>query len=169
MKIKSVIAFILAAAMSLCLVGCGANPPSEEPTPETASLDVINPCGESFTEKDNDLVQYKSSVSNVQFEYQSYYKYENNYASISNINVDDESFTVNANGYVDFNIICIKNRSKNMKIGYTAYDADGDVVRKTYMMAKLDDVKEGETVKTIRFDFPYNAVKVVFHDYIETE
>lgn len=170
MNKKALISLVLVFAMCICFAACGSGAPSGEPVSESSALQVVNPRGETYTENEDDEdVLYKSTVSNVQFEYPSYLKYENNYASVKNIVIDEDSYTVNANGYIDFDIISIKNKSKDIKIGYTAYDADGDVVRKTYMLIKLDGVKEGDTVESIRFDFPYNAVKVVFYDYVEAE
>ncbi len=50
-------------------------------------------------------------------------------------------------------------RSQDMKIGYTAYDKDGNVVRDIYFSVPMKGTKKGDIVENRRIDFPREAVK----------
>ena len=58
---------------------------------------------------------------------------------------------------------------QDMKIGYTAYDKDGNVVRDIYFSVPMKGTKKGDIVENRRIDFPREAVKIVFHDYVESK
>lgn len=103
-------------------------------------------------------------TTDVEFEVQSYYKCGDNYASIENIRFDDSIIASNANGFVDLRMVYVGNNNTKFRIAYKAYDANGKVVRNTFVMAKLDGVKSGDVVTGVRFDVPYNTVKVVFEE-----
>ena len=52
---------------------------------------------------------------------------------------------------------------------YVAYDAQGKIVRNTYISVPLKGVKSGDVVEHRRFDFPRETVKIVFSNYVEAE
>ena len=54
-----------------------------------------------------------------------------------------------------------------MKIGFIGYDAEGNVVRDSFILVPLKGVKKGELVEDRRLDFPRECVKIVFCDYVE--
>ena len=174
---KSAVAiFLVLVFASLCLFGC-SNIPDEPATTKLENFSYVNPYGETVAAPDNldELegqtypVQYVETVNKIECVLSSYYVYGNTVAEIVSIELDDDGFSVNADGRADVKITAIGSRKNNMKIGYTAYDKDGNIVRDTYILAKLDDVKEGDIVEKRRFDFPRETVKIVFHDYVEPE
>jgi hypothetical protein len=65
-------------------------------------------------------------------------------------------------------MIYIEDKNQNMYIGYNAYDANGEILKTSYLLIDLDGVRSGKTVKEIRFDIPYETVKVEFFDYVES-
>lgn len=145
---------VVAFAFSSC-----AKVPTEEVTTGTEAYTLVNNYpspSESKTESD------------VEFAFQSYYSYKGNYASISNVRFDEDDMTVNAKGFVDVKMIYIEDKNQNMYIGYNAYDANGEILRTSYLLIDLDGVRSGKTIKEIRFDIPYETVKVEFFDYVES-
>lgn len=122
---------------------------------------VTDKNGEAVTEK-AESTSKATSIYDVEFQTSSYYKCGENYCSISNIRFDDTAIAANAYGFVDFNMSYVGDRNAKMRIKYVAYDADNNIVRDSFVMAKLDGVKSGDTVTGARFDIPYNTVKVVF-------
>lgn len=122
---------------------------------------VTDKNGEAVTEK-VESTSKSTSIYDVEFQTSSYYKCGENYCSISNIRFDDTAIAANAYGFVDFNMSYVGDRNAKMRIKYVAYDADNNIVRDSFVMAKLDGVKSGDTVTGARFDIPYNTVKVVF-------
>ena len=64
-------------------------------------------------------------------------------------------------------MMAIGSRKDDMKIGFTAYDKNGEVVRRNHILIELDGVKDGELCEDRRFDFPRETVKIVFYDYVE--
>lgn len=146
---------ILSLAFSSC-----AKIPTEEVTTGTEAYTLVNNYPSSSTET--------KIESDIEFTFQSYYNYKENYASVSNIRFDEDDMTVNAKGFVDVKMIYITDKSQDMYIGYNAYDANGGVLRSSYLLVDLDGVRNGKTVENIRFDVPYNTVKVEFFDYVES-
>ena len=168
--------FLVLVTVTLCFFGC-SNIPEEPATSETMVQSYVNPYGATAappvnidpTEGGTTLpVQYVETTNNVEFVLNSYYVYKNSVAKITNVVLEDDGFSLNADGFADVEIMGIGSRKEGMKIGYTAYDAEGNVVRTSHILAKLDgDVKEGETLTERRFEVPRTTVKIVFHDYIE--
>jgi zona occludens toxin (predicted ATPase) len=167
--------FFVLVTVTLCFFGC-SNIPEEPATTETIIQSYVNPYGETAAAPINvdptsdgatAPVQYVEKTNNVEFVLSSYYVYKNSVAKINNIQIEDDGISISANGYADVEMIAIGSKKENMKIGYTAYDKDGNVVRKNYVLANLDGVKEGEICKERRFMIPRDAVKVVFSDFVE--
>ena len=167
--------FLVLVTVTLCFFGC-SNIPDEPATTETLIQSYVNPFGETAappvnvdpTEGGTTIpAQYVETVNNVEFVLSSYYIYKNSVAKITNIKLEDDGISLNADGYADVEIIDIGSRKEDVKIGFTAYDKDGKVVRTSYLLADLDGVKKGETCSERRFDFPRDTVKIVFHNYIE--
>lgn len=175
---KSLISVILAmTVIALCFFGCKSNIPEEPATTGSADFSYVNPYGQTAPDPENVTpsegqtfpVVYVETVNNVEIVLSDYYVYGNSVAKIKDIELKDDGISINADGYADVEMTAIGSRKDDMKIGYIAYDADGKVVRDTYVLVPLKGVKKGETVENRRFDFPREAVKIVFMDYVEEE
>ena len=154
--VSLVLIMVVAFAFSSC-----AKVPTEEVTTGTETYTLINNNNtSSSTETKTD--------NNVEFVFQSYYKYKGNYASVSDVRFETEDTTENAKGYVDVKMVYIEEKNDDMAIGYKAYDANGEVLRNSYLLVDLDGVRNGKTIENIRFDIPYETVKVEFFDYSES-
>lgn len=171
-KIISILLVVTFAA--LCLFGC-SNIPDEPPVTSVEKFSYINPNGATVPVADNakpgdpeQPVRYVETLNEVEFVFNSYYVYGNSVGTITDLELIDDGFALNVDAYADIRMDGIGSRSNGMKIGYTAYDKDGKVIRESHMLALLDGVKEGDICEERRFDFPRETVKVVFHDYIET-
>lgn len=172
---KSIISiFLVLATVCLCFFGC-SNIPEEPATTKVEKHSYVDPYGETAPAAENadefegqDIpVKYIETVNNVEIVLSSYYVYGNSVAKINNIEIIDYGISHTANGYADVEIMGIGSRKDGMKIGYTAYDAKGEVVKDVFVLASLEDAKEGDVVEKRRFEVPRDAVKIVFHDYIE--
>ncbi len=174
---KSSIALLLIlATFTLCFFGCKSNIPEEPATSNAVVHSYVNPFGETVAAPENIdpteggttlPAQYVETINNVEIVFSSYYVYGNSVAEITNVVLDDDGFSVNAKGYADVKITAIGSRQDDMKIAYVAYDEAGEVVRRSHILADLKGVKEGDTVTERRLDFPREAVKIVFYNYIE--
>lgn len=171
---KKVISILLVVTFAaLCLFGC-SNIPDEPPVTSAEKFTYVNPNGATVPVAENanpndpeQPVRYIETINEVEFIFSSYHVYGNSVGTITDIEIDDDGFSLNVNAYADIRMDGIGSRNKGMKIGYTAYDKDGQVVRESHLLALLDGVKEGDTCEERRFDFPREAVKIVFHDYVE--
>ncbi len=160
------------------LASCG-RVPTGEITTSTEKFSFENPLGnkaETVSEKeeaeqaDEEPGENTSAASkdgNMDVITHSYYKYGENYASISAVHVDSGNFTVSLFGKLDVKVIRIGSRSSDMLIGYKAYDASGELIRDTYVKADLKGAFPGKTIKDVVFDVPYNTAKLEFTDYVE--
>ncbi len=167
--------FLVLVTVTLCFFGC-SNIPDEPATTDTMTATYINPLGATAAPPVNvdpteggttTPVQYVETTNNVEFVLSSYYVYKNSVAKINSVYVEDDGFSLNADGYAEVEMIAIGSKKDNMRIAYTAYDANGKVVRESYILATLDGVKEGDVCKDRRFEVPRDAVKIVFSNYIE--
>ncbi len=167
--------FLVLVTVALCFFGC-SNIPEEPATSEAVVQSYVNPYGATAAPPVNIdptaggttiPVQYVETTNNVELVLNSYYVYNNSVAKITNIALEDDGFSLRASGYADVEMTAIGSRKEGMKIGFTAYDKNGEVVRTNHIFVKLDGVKEGEICTERRFDFPRDTVKIVFHDYIE--
>lgn len=167
--------FLVLVTVTLCFFGC-SNIPEEPATSETAVYSYVNPYGETAAPPVNidptaggttAPVQYVETTNNVEIVLSSYYVYKNSVAKLDNIQIEDDGVSVRASGFADVEMIAIGSKKEGMKIGFTAYDKDGNIVRRNHIKADLDGVKKGEIVAERRFDFPREAVKIVFHNYVE--
>jgi hypothetical protein len=175
---KSFISIILATAVIvLCFFGCKSNNIPEVPaTTGSANYTYIDPYGQTApdpvnvepSEGQTFPVRYVETINNVEIVISDYFVYGKTVASIKDIHLEDDGISVNADGYAEIEVSAIGSRKDDMKIAYVAYDDAGKIGRNTYVFVPLDGVKKGETVKR-RFDFPRDAVKIVFMDYVETE
>lgn len=169
---KSVISILLVlAAVTLCLFGC-SNVPKEPATTTIENHSYVNPYGETVAAPQNaenhDKVQYLETVNDVEFVMSSYYVYNNCVAKITGITLEYDVMQANEiTGLASVEIMGKSLGEDFMKIGYTAYDKDGKVVRNTLFQASLDGAGKGDTVEKCVLDFPEETVKVVFHDYVE--
>lgn len=175
---KSLISVILAmTVIALCFFGCGSNIPEEPATTGSANYSYVNPYGQTApdpvnvepSEGQTFPVSYIETVNDVEIVLADYYVYGNSVAKINDIELKDDGISINADGYADVEVMEIGSRKDDIKIGFVAFDAKGTVVRDSYILVPLDGVKKGETVERRRFDFPREAVKIVFMDYVEEE
>ena len=167
--------FLVLVTVTLCFFGC-SNVPEEPVTSETMVQTYVNPYGATAappvnidpTEGGTTIpVQYVETTNNVELVLNSYYVYKNSVAKITNIELEDDGFSLRASGYADVEMMAIGSRKDDMKIGFTAYDKNGEVVRRNHILIELDGVKDGELCEDRRFDFPRETVKIVFYDYVE--
>lgn len=167
--------FLVLVTVTLCFFGC-SNIPEEPVTSETMVQTYVNPYGATAappvnidpTEGGTTIpVQYVETTNNVELVLNSYYVYKNSVAKITNIELEDDGFSLRASGYADVEMMAIGSRKDDMKIGFTAYDKNGEVVRRNHILVSLDGVKEGEICEDRRFDFPRETAKIVFYDYVE--
>lgn len=168
--------FLVLICVALCFFGC-SNVPKEPATTTAVNHSYANPYGETVAPPANAdpessttaAVQYLETVNNVECIMSSYYVFGNSVATITDIKMEYEAFSAfEGNGYADVEImgIGLGAREDGMKIGYTAYNAAGESIRSSFLLAKLEDVSKGDTVAECRFDFPADTVKIVFHDYV---
>ena len=113
--------------------------------------------------------QFVETINNVEVVFGSYYVYGKNAAKITSVDLRDTGISYNADGFVNVELLTVGSRSQDMKIGYTAYDKDGNVVRDIYFSVPMKGTKKGDIVENRRIDFPREAVKIVFHDYVESK
>ncbi len=167
--------FLVLATIALCFFGC-SNVPEEPATTNTATVTYVNPFGataappvnaDSADGETTAPVVYVETTNNVEFVLSSYYVYKNSVAKINNIVIEDDGFSLNADGYADVEMIAVGSRKENMRIAYIAYDAQGNVVKNSYILTKLDGVKDGDVCTERRFEVPRETVKIVFGNYIE--
>ena len=169
--------FLVLICVALCFFGC-SNIPDEPATTSVVNHSYADPYGETVAppvnadpeESTTAAVKYLETINNVECVMSSYYVYGNSVATISDIKMEYEAFSsFPGNGYASVEMMGIGSKKNGMKIGYTAYNEAGEVVRESFMLAKLDGVKKGDTVAECRFDFPSETVKIVFHDYVAPE
>ncbi len=168
--------FFVMIFVALCFFGC-SNIPEEPATTSAAIYSYVAPSGATkpapqnveTTEGQTFAPQYVETINNVEVVLSSYYVYGNSVATIEDVKLEDDGFRSWAEGRATVRVNAIGSRSDDIKIGYTGYDADGNVVRKSYILIPLDKVKKGEVVENRRFDFPRETVKIVFENYVETE
>lgn len=166
--------FLILVFVALCCFGC-SNVPKEPPTSDTYNYSYVDPYGETVAAPENvdpstaatAPVKYVETINNIECLINSYYVYSNSVAEIADIELEYSDYSVYADGYADLKITGIGSRKNDMKIAYQAFDANGELVRDTYILADLDNVKEGDIVEDCRFDFPRETVKIVFFDYVE--
>lgn len=172
---KSVISVILiVCALSLCLFGCKSNIPEQPAVTYSEQYTYYNPLGatvpatqDETEEGETASVQYVQTINNIQVVLEDYYVFGNSVAKISSIDIQDYGIG-NVNGYADVEMIAIGRRADGMRIGFRAYDAKGEIVRESYILALLDDksISDGSVCENRRFDFPREAVKVEFFSYV---
>ena len=181
MKMKAIVGVTLSAAALIgCLSGC-SNVPKTPATTSVAQYSYVNEQGMTLPQPANadpaaeTTVGYKSTVDTIDFELSSYYVYNNSVVEITDIEMEDE-YTRNIGGYATVKINALGNsRKEGVRIAYKAYDAKGEVVRSSYILVPLKDVrfskdetrdaKVGDVITDRRFDFPRETVKIVFEDY----
>ncbi len=177
-SMKSVISVILAmTVIALCFFGCKSNIPEEPATTGSAEYSYVNPYGATAPDPENVIPSegqtfptiYVETINNVEIVLSDYYVYGNSVAKITDVELSDDGISVNADGHAAVEVTAIGSRKDDIKIGYTAYDANGKLVRDSYILVPLKGVKKGETVERRRFDFPRETVKIVFADYVEEE
>ncbi len=168
--------FLVMILVALCFFGC-SNIPDEPATTSAANYSYVAPNGATAPAPDNVEttegqtfpVKYVETINNVEVVLSSYYVYGNSVATIEDIELSDDGFSVWADGRAKVRVNAIGSRRDDMKIGFSGYDAEGNLVRKSYILIPLDKVKEGTLVENRRFDFPRETVKIVFEDYVEPE
>ncbi|MCQ2475815.1 MAG: hypothetical protein MJ173_07925 [Clostridia bacterium] len=164
--VAAIMTFVLIAAM---FAGC-SRLPDEPPVESIEKETYINPVGATVTaqdinNKDELIVKYVKTVDDIELDMKSYYVFGKNAAEMTFKEFSYDGVQVTVSGFVDVKMIAIGKRSDDMKIGYTAFDADGKEIYRSYVLIRLKGVKKGETVENRRFHFPTEAVKVVFYDY----
>ncbi len=174
LSMKKVISILLIATFAaLCLFGC-SNVPKEPPVTSVEKFSYVNPSGATVPVAENakpgdpeQPVRYVETLNEVEFVFSSYHVYYNSVGAITDIEIEDDGFSQNVDAYADIRIDAIGSRSKDMRIGYKAYDKDGQVVRESHILALLDGVKKGDVCEERRFDFPRETVRIEFYDFVD--
>ncbi len=162
---------IISTVIVSALCGC-SRIPDEPQTTAAETYNYINDLGQTVysqeeVKKKNIEQQYVKSINNIELVFNNYYVYGKNAATISVDEISYNGYSVGVHGKMNVKMIAIGSRSENMRIGYTAYDAENKIVRNSYLLVRLKGVKKGDTVEKCYFDFPPEAVKIVFHDYVK--
>lgn len=155
---KKIISFLLVLILTVCLFASCSKAPGEPATTGTEAVKYENDYNRT-----NDEI--KSVVDNITFVQKSYYKYKDNYASISYIHFDSEKLSTNMNCIVNIDKIHFGDKDDNMIIGYKAYNDKNELVRDSFIQVSLKGVKLSKTIENIRFTIPFDTVKVEFSDY----
>lgn len=170
---KSTISIILALALIvLCFAGCSSIP-KEPATTSVENHSYVNPYGEKVTPPvnaadKNTEDKYLETINDIEFVMSSYYVYNNCVAKITDIQLEYDSMLVDeVSGLASVEIMGKSLGEEWMRIGYVAYDKDGNVVKNTLFQASLKGVGKGDIVEKCVFDLPEETVKVVFQDYVE--
>ncbi|MBQ6267754.1 MAG: hypothetical protein IJK64_08300 [Clostridia bacterium] len=181
MKTKAIVGVTLSAAALIgCLAGC-SNVPKTPATTSVAQYSYVNEQGMTLPTPVNadpnakTTVGYKSTVDTIDYELSSYYVYNNSVVEITDIEMEDE-YTRNIGGYATVKINALgHSRKDGVRVAYKAYDADGKLVRDSFILIPLKDVKfskdetrdakVGDVITDRRFDFPRETVKIVFENY----
>ncbi len=164
--VAAIMTFVLIAAI---FTGC-SRIPKEAATETRENQSFVNPDGATVTaqdiqDKSKTLVKHIKTVDNIELVEKSYYVFGKNAAEMTFKKISYDGVQVNVSGFVDVKMIAIGKRSDDMKIGYTAFDAEGNEVLQSYIYIKLKGVKRNEVVENRRFYFPTDAVRVEFYDY----
>ena len=111
-------------------------------------------------------MQLVEKTGNLEIIKKNYFTYHNCVATIESIVFEDDGYSVDASGYAAVKVTQLAKGESEMKIAYKAYDAEGNVCKDSYILIKLDGVKEGDIVADRRISLPRDAVKLVFEDYV---
>lgn len=169
---KSIVAIIMVFVLVAAFFSGCSRIPKEPPETTLEKHSYINPVGETiiadeaYFKRFGTNIKYVKTIGNVELSLNSYYVYGKNAASMEVKELSYDGISIHPEGEVDIKIISIGKRADNMKIGYTAYDAQGKVILKSHILIKLKGVKRNDVI-TRRFHFPKDCAKVVFHDYVD--
>ena len=158
---------MLLTVASLCalLCSCGANLPSQP-----AQTQVVKGSVEKAYDESDGKVQ-TIKTKDVDFVVSDYYVYGKSYATIDNVVLEDYGIG-KIEGLAKVTLKGLSHSDKDFRISYKAYDAKGDVVSQSYILAAVKDAnyKEGDTVNC-RFHLRRDVkiVRVEFTNYVEAE
>ncbi len=161
---RRIIALLIAVSLIFALSACSKVPEGEVTTKEE-TFSVVNNFEEQTTGSEDETES--SSQGNIKIITQSYYEDNGNYASLENVRFDNERISARLYGSVDVKVLKKASGSEEMRIAYKAYDANGELVRDTFIKATYKGLWLGKTVKGVRFNVPYEAVRVEFCNYTE--
>lgn len=170
---KSKISIILAlVTVLLCFAAC-SNIPDEPATTAVEYHSYVDPYAETVAPPVNASEgaeyknQYLEKVENIEFVMSSYYADGNTAAKITKIDFMSPDMVMDMRGLATIEIIGKSRSQEYMRIAYTAYDANGKVLRNTFLQGKLEGVGNGESCAPAPFEIPDGTVKIVFSDYVE--
>lgn len=163
-----------AAAILLCFGACSSSKPPEEPiTSGSKSCTYVNEIGQTapVAENINDYpgitqpVKYVETVHEVEYVFQSYYTFGKTYASIESVEFENvNSPQGEVYGFANAKMIS-KGRDKQMKIGYKAYDENGNLLKGNGCMTRdIGSYDDGDTFEFV-FGVPHGTARVEFIDY----
>lgn len=161
-------------AILLCFGACSTSKPPEEPlTTGAKSYTYKNEIGQTAPVAENigdypgitQPLKYVETVHEVECVFQSYYTFRKTYATVESIELED----INS---PQSEICCFANakmiskgREKQMKIGYKAYDADGNLLKGNgCMIRNIDSFDDGDTFEIV-FSVPMGTAKIELFDY----
>jgi len=169
---KSKISIILAlVTVLLCFAAC-SNIPDEPATTAVEYYSYNDPYVEvappaNVSEGAEYTQKYVDKNVNIEFVMSSYYADGNTAAKITKIDFMSPDMVMDMRGLATIEIIGKSRSQEYMRIAYTAYDANGKVLRNTFLQGKLEGVGNGERCAPAPFEIPDGTVKIVFSDYVE--
>ena len=174
---KPVLKILIAAAIIvLCFAGC-SNIPDEPAVTSIEKYTYQDPFGMTAPVAENiedypgmtQPLYYVATDHEIEVVQSSYYVYGNTVATMDNIVFDyaGTGFALRLSASADVTISAKGRSDDEMKIGYTAYDADGNKLDESAITVDISEMEDGDTFEDVLVQVPVESVKVVFHDYEE--
>lgn len=169
-------ASVAVLSILLCFGACSSSKPPEEPiTTGKQSVTYKNEIGQTVPVAENigdypgitQPQKFVETVHEVECVYQSYYTFGKTYASIQGAEFENiNSPQGEVYGFASAKMIS-RGKDKQMKIGYMAYDADGNLLKGSGVMTRdIGAFDDGDTFELI-FSVPFGTARVEFIDYTE--
>ncbi len=132
----------------------------QESTSESSSENTEEPATQPSTQAAD-----SSFISSYEFIIADYYVFNKSHAKILDIELVDYGFT-KIIGYAKVEMSGLAFGEDEIKIGYHAYDKDGEILKTSYLYAPVKDakLKEGDSMDC-RFEIPEGTAKVEFVEY----
>ncbi len=174
---KSVLKILIAAALIVfCFAGC-SNIPDEPPVTSIEKHTYQDPYGMTAPVAENiedypgmtQPLYYVATDHEIEVVQNSYYVYGNTVATIEDLVFDyaGTGFALRVSAFADVKISAKGRSDDEMKIGYTAYDEEGNVLDESAITVDISEMEDGDMFEDAIVQVPVESVKVVFHDYEE--
>ncbi len=163
-------------AILLCFGACSSSKPPEEPiTTGQKSYTYKNEFGMTAPVAENigdypgvtQPVKYVETSHKIECVFNSWYTFGKTYATIESVEFEDIDAPQNEiYGFAKAKLIS-KGRDKQMKIGYKAYDENGNIIKSNGCLTRnISSFDDGDTFEFL-FNVPFGTAKIEFFDYTE--